>query len=315
MRSKLHPRCVDHAVAELATRQGGVVSRAQLLEVGLSSAAIGRRLAAGRLHAVPGHRGVFFVGHVARGGRTKLWAAHLAIGPSSVISHRSAADLWGLRRTAITYVELTVPGPSRRRSAIRVHRTTWLPAADVAAIDGLPVTSVARTLLDLGAVAPRRVVERAFDEADARRLLDMTEIGRVLQEGERRPGAPKLGTVVARAGAGAALTETDLEELMLAIIRRAGLPEPVGQYPVLGYRPDFAWPRHRLIAEADGPWHDTPAGREHDARRDIALQNAGWRVLRFPRRVILGDPAYVADALESALAPAVVRDRTRGLSG
>ena len=107
--------------------------------------------------------------------------------------------------------------------------------------------------------------------------------------------------MVARDAAGTTLTETDLEELLLAIVRRAGLPEPICQHPVLEYRADLCWPTARLIAEADGPAHDTPAGRVHDARRDVRLQNAGWRVLRFPKREILGDPAYVADAIGQAL--------------
>jgi very-short-patch-repair endonuclease len=302
MDPKAHPAPRDLEIAAIATAQGGVISRAQLLAAGLGPSGIARRVKRGRLHAVPGHRGVFFVGHVARNDRTRLWAAHLAIGPESVISHRSAAALWGLRPTAIAYVEVTVPGPSRRRSAIRVHRTTWLPDTDVKEIDGLRVTSIARTLLDLGAVTPLRVVERAFDQAEVLRLLDMAEVGRVLQEGTHRPGAPELGRVVARATTGTSITETALEELMLAIIRRAGLPEPICQHPVLHYRPDFCWPAQRVIAEADGPVHDTPSGREHDARRDIELQNAGWRVLRFPKRVILAEPAYLAGAITQALA-------------
>ncbi|MEA2180711.1 MAG: hypothetical protein QOG77_4008 [Solirubrobacteraceae bacterium] len=187
MRSKLHPRSADHDIAALAAGQGGVVSRVQLLALGLAPSAIDRRLAGGRLHRVPGHRGVFMVGHTARSLRTMLWAAHLAIGPSSVISHRSAAALWELRGSASAYVELTVPGPSRRRAAIRVHRTTWLSDADIAMLEGLRVTCVARTLLDLGAVLDLRGVERAFDQATVNGTRDMADIGRVLQDGLRAP--------------------------------------------------------------------------------------------------------------------------------
>jgi very-short-patch-repair endonuclease len=99
----------------------------------------------------------------------------------------------------------------------------------------------------------------------------------------------------------ATVTDNDLEELLLAIIRRAGLPDPICQHPFLEYTADFAWPAHRVIAEADGGTHDTPSGRRRDARRDDALQNAGWRVLRFPKREIVGDPAYVERALTRAL--------------
>lgn len=229
------------------------------------------------------------------------WAAHLAIGPRSVLSHRSAAAVLHLRPTNSAYVELTVPGPSRRRAAIRVHRTTWLPPQDIALVDGLPVTRVARTLLDLGAVLPSRAVERAFDQAEVLGVLDHREIQRVLHEGAARPGAAKLRAVVGRDAAGSTVTDNGLGELMLAIIRRARLPDPICQYPVLGYRADFAWPAVRLIAETDGRAHATRRGVVHDARRDVRLQNAGWRVLRFPRIEVVGSPAYVEAALRAAL--------------
>src|SRR3954454_12298559 len=209
MRAELHPSSPDHAIAVLAPRQAGVVSRQQLLAAGLTSAAVGRRLAAARLHRIPGHRGVFLVGHAARTPRTMYWAAHLAVGASSVISHRSAAALRELRASRSGFVELTVPGPSRRRGrGLRVHRTTWLPDADVVEIDGLPVTSVARTLLDLGAVVPYRGVERAFDQAVVANRLDFGDVQRVLHQGVARPGAAKLRTVAARDAAGTTLTET-----------------------------------------------------------------------------------------------------------
>jgi hypothetical protein len=292
---------VDHEIAALASRQGGVVSRDQLVSRGVLSGAIKYRVAAGRLIPIAGHRAVFLVGHTARTSRTSLWAAHFAVGPSSVISHRSAAALWNLQTGRGAKVEVTVTGPSRRRSAIRVHRTTWLPDADVTEVDGLPVTGVARTLIDLGAVVARRGVERAFDQAMVLQLLDFAEIQRVLHEGAARPGAAKLRWVAARDAHGTTVTDNGLGELMLAIIRRAGLPEPICQYPVLQYTADFCWPSARLVVEADGRSHDTPSGRVHDARRDIALQNAGWRVLRFPKRVILSEPAYVAEAIRRAL--------------
>jgi very-short-patch-repair endonuclease len=303
MHATTHPRLfVDDEIAGIATRQGGVIARRQLAELGLGAGAIEHRVARGRLHPVPGHRAVFAVGHTARGPRTALWAAHLAIGPDSVLSHRSAAALLELRPTSSTYVELTVPGSSRRRKAIRVHRTTWLPPNDLDTIDGLPVTKVARTLLDLGAVLPYRAVERAFDQAEVMRALDHAEIQRVLHEGAGRPGAAKLRAVVARDAAGSTVTDNGLGELMLAIIRRARLPEPICQYPVLEYRADFCWPAARLIVETDGRWHETRSGIVRDARRDVRLQNAGWRVLRFPRIEVVANPAYVEAAIRAALA-------------
>ncbi|MEA2180710.1 MAG: hypothetical protein QOG77_4007 [Solirubrobacteraceae bacterium] len=107
--------------------------------------------------------------------------------------------------------------------------------------------------------------------------------------------------MVARDAAGSTVTDNGLGELMLGIIRRAGLPEPICQFAVLGYVADFCWPHARLTVEADGRSHDTAAGLMRDARRDVALQNAGWRVLRFPKREILSDPGYVAESIRRAL--------------
>ena len=223
----------------------------------VGAGAVKYRVVAGRLHPIPGHRGVFLVGHAARTPLTMYWAAHLAVGPSSVISHRSAAALRELRTSRSAFVELTVPGPSRRRGrGLRVHRTTWLPDADVVEIDGLPVTSVARTLLDRARWCRTESVERAFDRAVVANRLDLGDVQRVLHEGAARPGAATLRAVAPRDVAGTTLTETDLEELLLAIVRRAGLPEPICQHPVLEYRADLCWPAARLIAEADGPAHD-----------------------------------------------------------
>jgi very-short-patch-repair endonuclease len=301
MDAERRPRHTDERIAALATRQAGVVSRRQLGELGVGRGAIEHRVRAGRLVPVAGHRGVFAVGHSSRGPRTALWAAFLALGPGAVASHRSAAALWALRPSPVR-AELTVPSGGRRRSALIVHRTTWLPAADLARRDGLPVTSVARTLLDLGAVVGLRDVERAFDQADMLELLDMRAIDAVLAEGGGRPGAAKLRAVVGRDVAGSTLTDSELGEFLLAIVRRAGLPEPHQQFWVGGYRADFCWPGARLIVEADGARpHAARRRHAHDTRRDVELTNLGWTVLRFAYTHIVSEPAYVANAIRTAL--------------
>jgi very-short-patch-repair endonuclease len=230
-----------------------------------------------------------------------MWAAHLALGPASVASHRSAAWLWGLRPSPAR-AELTVAAGRRPRTDIVVHRTTWLPDDHITTLDGLPVTTVARLLLDLGAVAPARHVERAFDQAEVLGLLDVASVRRALVPGAALPGAAKLRSVMGRADAGSTLTDSELGELLLEIIRHAGLPEPRQQMWILGFRPDFCWPAHQLIAEADGAGaHATRRGHAHDTRRDVLLTNAGWTVLRFAYTDIVGDPRYVAEAIRTAL--------------
>jgi very-short-patch-repair endonuclease len=293
---------IDRIIGALASGQGGVVSRRQLEASGVTRGAIGRRIEMGRLLKFPGHRGVLAVGHTARAQYTALWAAHLALGAGSVVSHRSAG--WRLELLpSPTRAELTVRSDRRRRKAFLVHRTDWLPASHVVELDGLPVTSVARTLLDLGAVAPRRRVEQAFERAEILRLLDLRDVERVLAEGGSRPGTAALRAVLGREHAGSTLTDSWLGERLLMLIRRAGLPEPRQQYPVLEYRPDFCWPEARLIVEADGAGaHGTRRGHAHDTRRDVLLTNAGWTVLRFAYDAIVHDPRYVEHAIRTALA-------------
>jgi very-short-patch-repair endonuclease len=292
----------DRLIGALAGGQGGVVSRRQLVAHGIGRGAIDRRLDKRRLIPVPGHRGVLAVGHTARGPHTALWAAHLALGTESVVSHRAAAARLELLSSS-GRAELTVRSGRRERQAFLVHRTAWLPTSHVVELDGLPVTSVARTLLDLGAVVPPRRVEQAFDKAEIMRVLDLREIERLLAEAGPRPGTAALRAVLGRETAGSTLTDSWLGEQLLEIIRRAGLPEPSQQSEVLGYRADFCWPAERLIVEADGAGaHATRRGHAHDTRRDVLLTNAGWTVLRFAYDTIVHDARYVQNAIRMALA-------------
>jgi very-short-patch-repair endonuclease len=291
----------DRLIGALASSQGGVVCRRQLEARGIGRGAIERRIAMGRLLPVARHRGVLAVGHEARGRDTAIWAAHLALGPDSAVSHRSAAHRWELL-SAPARVELTLRAGRRRRTAIVVHRTSWLPSSHVVEVNRLPTTTVARTLLDLGAVVSPRRVEKAFDRAELLRLLDVREVERILAEAGRRPGTSALRAVLGREQAGSTLTDSALGEMLLAIIRRGALPEPRQQYPVLGYRADFCWPDARLIVEADGAGaHGTRSGHAHDTRRDVRLTNASWTVLRFAYDAIVHDPRYVEDAIRTAL--------------
>jgi very-short-patch-repair endonuclease len=292
----------DRLIGALASGQGGVVSRRQLLASGIGKGAIDRRLDKRRLLPMPGHRGVLAVGHTARGPNTALWAAHLALGQASVVSHRSAAGRLELLSSS-GRAELTVRSARRPRKAFLVHRTDWLPPSHIVELDGLPVTSVARTLLDLGAVVPPRRVEQAFDKAEILGVLDLREIERLLAEAGPRPGTATLRGILGREHAGSTLTDSWLGERLLMLIRRARLPEPRQQYWVLGYRADFCWPAKRLVVEADGAGaHGTRRGHAHDTRRDVLLTNAGWTVLRFAYDAIVHDPGYVADAIRTALA-------------
>jgi predicted transcriptional regulator of viral defense system len=186
----------DHRIAALAGRQGGVVSHDQLQRLGLSPREITRRVQAGRLH--PLHRGVYAVGHRARGPDARWWAAILALG-GGFISHHSAAHAFGIRPTASSVVHITVQGRNgrERRAGIRVHRPLELPSDQVTVLRGLPITTPARTLLDLSASGIRNL-DTVLDLAERRHLIDFAELHALLERYPRRPGTRSLKAQLAR---------------------------------------------------------------------------------------------------------------------
>jgi predicted transcriptional regulator of viral defense system len=186
---------VDAAIAAVAARQHGVLALWQLQEIGLSASGVRKRAARGNLHRI--HRGVYAVGHAKITGYGHWMAAVLACGPTAVLSHRSAAGLWGLRPDNRRKCDISLPSPSARaKQAIEVHRTTTLVAEDSATADGIPCTSVARTLVDLGDVANRRAVEQAVEQAEILRLFDLGEIERAIERAGRKRGTGLLSSVL-----------------------------------------------------------------------------------------------------------------------
>jgi hypothetical protein len=215
---------IDAEIGALAERQHGVVALRQLRELGLSASGVRKRAARGNLHRV--HRGVYAVGHPKLTGYGHWMAAVLACGPKAALSHRAAAGLWGLRPDNRRKSDVSVPGRSARsRTAIEVHRSVTLTAEDITKVDGIPCTTVARTLVDLGDVVNTRAVERAVEQSDVLRIFDLGEVERAIERAGPRRGAGTLVSVLADLE-GQTLTENDLEEAFFAISREAGLPTP-----------------------------------------------------------------------------------------
>jgi very-short-patch-repair endonuclease len=257
-------------VGALVTRQGGVVSRAQLVEAGLTTSAIKHLLAADRLIAL--YRGVYAVGHAAVGERGRIVAALLAAGPRAIASHWTASYLYELISTLPVVLEVTMFGPARRsRPTLTIHRAT--SPVEARSRQGLPVTTPLRTLADLG--FPQKLVGDAL----ARRLI--------------RPEDLPAGT---------AATRSDLEVRLLPLVRRASLPEPLINHPIGPYTVDFAWPAQKVIVETDGyATHGHRAAFEDDRARDAKLQAAGYVVLRFTDRQITRQPLTVIAQLAAVL--------------
>jgi very-short-patch-repair endonuclease len=274
------------------------VSRDQLLEARIDRRAIDRRIKNGRL--IPAHSGVYVVGHNAEVELGDETAALLACGPTAMLSHHSAATLWGLRPGTARPIHVTVPRGDHgvRPQGVIVHRTI-LPTQPDLHLD-LPVTSPARTMLDIAAGLPDRDVEYILEEGLRKPLLSETDVAEVVARAGRHPGARTLRRVLAtRTGT---LTESKAQRRLLELIREAGLPWPKTERPLLGYRVDLVWPELRLVVEVDGyQVHGTRGAFEHDRRRDARLQSAGFVVIRFTARQIEYEPVAVIAQLAQAI--------------
>lgn len=277
-----------------------MVARRQLLDAGLSPSMVRARVRGGLLLRL--HPGVYAVGHRELR-REGVWlAAVLAVGPRAVLSHRDAAGLHGLRPANHRRVDVTTTDRGRASSGtIAVHRTRVLDAADVAAVAGIPVTTVARTLVDLAGVVPRDHLAKAVKEAEARSVLDVTAVERALARtvGRTGPGHSTLRDVLEEHRALAlSATRSSLEDAFLRRLRDAGLPRPRVNARVQGMEVDTAWPAARVIAELDG-WrhHRSRHAFQRDRERDAALTAAGWRVVRFTHRDVVRRPDHVIGTL------------------
>lgn len=304
---------LDAAIAGLAAEQDGLATRAQLHELGLTDREITRRVAAGVLRAV--HRGVFLHTAVPVTKRTRLRAALLACGPSAVLSHRSAAVLHRFDGIGRARPELTVCDTTKPKLAdATVHRTDRLEPPDRCLVEGLPATSRARTLLDLGAVAPFEVVEHAAQVAIIEKLVSLRELVAVV---DRLGGPGRRGTAALRAFLRHSVPDdrlaSMLEHDLLELIGRAGVPMPQLQYRVVCADGrvvvlDFAWPEFAIAIEADGHrWHATRTQLEHDLARRRSIVASGWTHYAYGWGDVHGNAPVVIAEIQRSLSPFVPR--------
>jgi hypothetical protein len=305
-----HQPGLDECVARVAAAQHGVFTRAQAIRCGATKSTIRWRLRVGRwVQPLPK---VYRIAGVPVTWRQQASAACLQLGPGAVLSHRAASALRGTLGVRRGRVEVTVPRNRNRprRDDVIVHLPREpIPPEDITAIDGIPVTKPARTLLDLATVEPVEVVERALDDALRLGLVSLAFLDRWLEIplNVRHRGARTLQRLVdARKVVG--VTESPLEMRVLKLLASATVPVPMLQYRVwdgdtLIARLDFAYPVERVAIEADGfRFHDGRTRFDDERARGNRLQSLGWNVLRITSAHVDEHPDEVVDWVRQALA-------------
>lgn len=289
----------DVEIWALVRRQHGTIARRQLLELGLTPRRIERRIASGRLHPV--WRGVYAVGRPLLDQHGRWMAAVLACGPDAMLSHGSAAALWGFGKELGGSIDVSVPARGRNRlRGIRVHRRTETALGDVAVHEGIPLTSPVRTLIDQATRLRPMQLERAVNEADKLDRVRANVLHASLDKYRGQPGVASLRKLLDPLAF--RLSDSTLEQLMRPLAKAVGLPPPETKTWVNGCEVDFFWPELGLVIETDGlRYHRTASQQRRGLERDQAHLAAGMWPLRFSHWQVKYDPAHVRHILRSAM--------------
>jgi very-short-patch-repair endonuclease len=304
---------IEERIAAVAARQHGVVTWRQLTACGLAPRTVSRWCRSKRLHEL--HRGVYRVGLLPLP-REREMAAVLACGEGAAISHEDAAGLWELRAPPMPHcpVHVRVPDQLRiRRPGLRVHRTKRFDAGDVALVDGIPVTSPARTILDLAAVLSVREVERLLARAQRERIAALDDVAALLARHRGARGGATLARLLASPWS-TAFTRSEFEDRFRDESRRFGLPPPRFNHMVGGYEVDCYWPEARLALELDGEaYHGSWRNQERDRLRDATLAATGIHVIRVSWRQFTEKTEQTMVRVAQTLA--IARDRAAAARG
>ncbi len=297
---------LDRRIADLVRAQHGLVTLEQLRSAGLGGPGVRKRVRAGRLHRI--HREVYAVGHPVISRTAQMLAAVLACGEDAALSHLPAAEKLGVRR-ASPRLEVSVPRPGgRTRPGVVIHRVApWHPQ-DLCTIDGVPTTTLPRTLVDIASAVGQRGVERAIAEAQHLKMFDRGAMRAAIIRMTGRRGVAIVRAALEVDGIEKTRTNKELEERALALIRRGRLPIPevnvLIEAPGGPYKCDFVWRDARLIVETDGrAAHVRESQFEEDRRRDANLKLAGWQVLRFTWRQVVSNGGWVLSIIGEMLRP------------
>jgi very-short-patch-repair endonuclease len=292
----------DASIAAIAGRQDNVISRAQLTALGIGRGTIARQLERGRWQRL--HRNVYLIGPAPPKLRARAWAAVLTCGEGSVLSHRTAAALYGLTPVGGD-VHVTVPGRNPgTRTGVEIHRVTTLSDDQIVVRDRLTLTSPARTVCDVAGTEPLSDAERILAEARVQRLVTTGALARVIERTPTLKGSSVMRALL-RATDESGYTRSEAERRMRRLVDAAGLDQPLVNAPLLGYVVDFLWSAQRLVVEVDGyRFHGHREKFESDRRRDQRLVAAGYRVIRVTWIQLRDEPMAVIASIAQALAVA-----------
>jgi len=289
---------LDSAIAMIAAPQHGVVTHYQLLALGLTERMIWYRIKIGRLH--PLHRGVYAVGHVPVSPHAHAIAAVLACGPGALLSHSSAATLWGVTKEWSSPLEVTASS-ARRRSRLRIHRSKTLTAGDRAVHFGIPATSPARTLLDNANSLTDGEIARAISDLRHARYLSLADLDELLTRHPPCRAANRLRKHTKNAPH--TPTRSPFEDDFLPFLERYGLPKPEINTHIAGHEVDVLFRAHKLVVELDGwEFHSGRTAFESDRDRDADLLAAGIATVRVTRERFDLTPDREAARLHTILA-------------
>ncbi|HVW47522.1 MAG TPA: DUF559 domain-containing protein [Solirubrobacterales bacterium] len=294
-----HQHGADAEIGRLAVAQNGLVAHEQLEALGLTDQAIAKRVAKARLYRI--HQRVYSLTPRVMTERGRFMAAVLACGPDAVLSHRSAAYLWGLVDSWEEPIDVTAPNRrGRSPDGVAAHRDGSLQPIDKTNPHGIPCTSVARTILDFAAVAPEWEVRKAVAQAEVLRILDQPKLRALLKRSRRRRGVARLRLILDTIHPQTKRTRSELERLFLAMCAKRDVPEPEVNVWLSApngkrYQADFLWRDARLIVEADSRrFHDTDTAFVDDRKRQQQLELAGWRVSRCTWEEVEREPRRLA---------------------
>lgn len=288
----------DGLLADLATRQHGAVSARQLAQLGFSPSAIGRAVKLGRLRRV--YRGVYLVGHERFDWQCRCSAAVLAVAPA-VASHFSAAWLWGLLKSRPETIHLTTPSRRHRRRGFILHRAPLDPA-DKSELEGIPVTALGRTYLDLAALSSAERVGRFLERGEDLQIFDLAEVDGALSRARGHPGRGPLRRALAIYRDDPAFIRSGVEERFRELMRASDLPMPAANFNIAGMELDAYWERERFAVELDTfATHGSRAAFERDRQREDDLQLLGIETIRITETRLEQEPEAVIRRVASHL--------------